>query len=502
MGARAALAICLALVGAALLPYLLVTTPGWDGWAHYVLFLRGDAPAVMDHMIANGRPLGGASIVQPMAWFGALHGPKGVMAACTLAIAVFVYLALRTGRLAAPDEAALVAVLTVCGPALQTLMAAAMPQYFIGQAALFAGLWLFLAADRLSGAVRAFLYGLSVLLAIAAVLFGEAPLALLPIYPALLVASRAGGQLRVGGVLRRWPELLRHAGPVAAGAIALALQFRLYPAYGAHTGAHDLLLDAAQLARNAVDYGHALAMGLWPVAAVLALWLVAGRPSWRAWWGTGFGIGVVFLGMLPYWLAGRVPVVLDWDMRLLLLSGFGVGLIALALVRGMRSETLRMPAIVSVAVAAAIAAAWPGLQWPLRQLTDDAVIEAAAAHPALRGPALVEVHDAGDVVAGPYRHYEWTAMIQLATGRADILALHDDEMAHLDGWLHYFRTELRLLQGDPLARQCRLKLTVPERSSIGVAEAWRAWALRSRDRAAYSQWLRQRVPVRISGACR
>jgi hypothetical protein len=75
-------------------------------------------------------------------------------------------------------------------------------------------------------------------------------------------------------------------------------------------------------------------------------------------------------------------------------------------------------------------------------------------------------------------------------------------MAHLDGWVHYFRTELRLLQGDPLARKCRLKLAVPDRSSIGVAEGWRAWAQRSRDRAAYSLWLRQHLPVRISGACR
>jgi hypothetical protein len=502
VGARGWLALALALTGAALTPYLLVTTPGWDGWAHYVLFLRGDAQAVMDHMVANGRPLGGWSIVQPMAWFGALNGPKLVMAGCTLAMAGFVFLALRTGRLASPEEAALAAVLTVCGPALQTLMAGAMPQYFIGGAALFAGLWLFLWADRQAGPARVVLTVLSLLLAIAAVLFGEAPLSLLPVYPALLVASRQGGELRVGAVLRRWPQLLHHGAPVAAGAIALALQFRLYPAYGAHAGAHDLLLDGPQLARNAVDYGNTLLRGFWPVLAVLAAWLALGRIAWRAWTGVGFGAGVLFLGVLPYWIAGRVPVLFDWDLRLLLFSGLGVGLIAVALLRGLRRARLREPAAASVAVVAAIAAAWPGLQWPVRQLTDDAVMQAAAAHPALRGAALVEVHDAGEVVAGPYRHYEWTAMIQQATGRADILALHADEMPHLEGWLHYFHTELRLVHGDPLARKCKVQLEVPDRSSIGIGEGWRAWLLRTRDPAAYARWLGERIPVRFSAQCR
>jgi hypothetical protein len=495
--ATAWLAFALALAALALLPFLLVSTPGWDGWAHYALFVRGEARAVVGHMVANGRPLGGWAIVQPMAWFGALYGTKLVMAACVLGMAACVFLALRAGRLASAPEAALAAVLTVCGPALQSLMAAAMPQYFIGGLALFAGLWLFLLADQRQGAVRGILYAAAVLLAVLAALFGEAPLALLPVYPALLVASRAGQGFHVRAVLRRWPELLRHSAPMVAGALALALQFRLFPDYGAHAGAHDLLLEPLQLARNARQYLWALGVGLWPVL-VLVIALVLGRLPWRALGSVGFGAGVLFLGLLPYWIAGRVPVLLDWDVRLLLFSGLGAGLIALALLRASWQSAGLARCAAAVAVVAALNAAWPGVRWALRQATDDAVAQLAALHPAFRQSALVAVRDPGRVVAGPYRHYEWTAMIQQAAGRSDILAVNQYELAELAIWTRYLREDLPLLKGDPLASGCQMLLRIPVRSDADVWRAWQGMWWRATQPDYYRQWLKEAIPLQLT----
>lgn len=490
----------MAAASCAVLPFFVVCNPSWDGWAHYALFLRGDSQAIMDHMIANGRPLGGWAIVQPMALFGALHGPKLVMAACIIGSAAALFLALRTARLATPAEAALVATLTVCVPALQTITAAAMPQFFIGQFALFAGLWAFLASDHVVGWARRTLYGAAVLLAVAAVLFGEAPLALLPVYPALLVAGRGAGPGMLN-VLRRWPELLRHSSPVAAGALALGLQFAWYPAYGAHTGAHDFATDSRALAALGFQYAHAVGICVLPIGAVVAL-LAPRRIARVSWDALLFGFAVLLLGLLPYWIAGRTPDPWGWEVRMLLFSGFGIGLMALALLRPSWPDPARFGVVAVLVMAVAVLnVAWRAPLWASRQATEDAVMAVVAAQPTLRGPALMAVVDPGWVIGAPYRHYEWTAMAQLATGRSDVLALSAGEVAELPRWLGYFRKELRMLRGDPVAAGCTVRLTLHPRPPGFVASAMRGLWLRWTDSAAYQRWLLENVPIDVAANC-
>jgi hypothetical protein len=501
------LALALATVACTVLPFLLIATPAWDGWPHYVLALRNDQAAVVDHMVANGRPLGGWVLWQAMVLIGPASGPKWLMCGALAASAGFFFLALRTARLATPVQACAAAVLATCLPAVQTVMGASMTQFLVGHAAFSAGLWLFLLADRRQGAAWALLYGGAVVLAVAAVLFAEAPLALLPLYPALLVAGRGAG-LQLRPVLARWPELLRHSVPVVAGGAALTASFALYPAYGTHEGAHALLADAVLLARNAFLYGAAVLACSLPLALVLALYLgpgarhaATGRALLAA---CAFGAVVLVAGLLPYWLSGRLPSILGWGVRMLLFSGFGLALMALGVLRVADLPPVRQKALVVVlCVTAALNVLWRLPPWAVRQALDDAVMAAVAADDRLRQPALLAVRDPGWVISGPYRSYEWTAMVQRATGRDDILALAVADTARpIAGWIAYFQRDLRLLGSTVPDGRCSGLVDLPALSPASSWQALQGLVLRwSGDAADYGRWLASAMPVTVTVVC-
>ena len=483
--------------------FLLLPGPFWDGWIYHVLFERHARQAFMDPFVANGRPLGGWILWWAMTLLGVTMGPKLVSAAALLGAAAALFCALRVRERLPPSGAFLVAVIAVTVPATQTALSSSALQFFAGFLAYFCGLYAFSLAAARAGACRALLYAVALALAACSVMLAEASLALLPVYPlAWLVVQRGWGELANWRATLR--ALLLHSGPLLAGAVALLATFWLFPTLGTYEGAHRVQANPLEWLKVG---------GLFAVALAGSELLLLLGLAWVARTGTPLGafkssallgaLAVLALGILPYLAGGRWPAILGWGTRTLLFSGLGLGLAAWVL---LRHWTEALPArrqrnalwLLCVAAIACTLCRIP--LWAARQVRDDGLRVALTQGPIPAQTDAIWIHDPTWLIASPYRFYESTALVQLATGRSDLLALAaaPDEAAALAEADHSLRKEHRLVTGNrkPL---CQADLTIgplpvtwPASATIGLLR--RAFS----SQEAYTHWLRGRVPVQIA----
>ncbi len=484
--------------------FLLLPGPFWDGWIYDLLFRRGEYGAFMDPFDANGRPLGGRVLWLAMDWFSVTGGPKLLSALSLVGAAMALYATLRLRDRLPSAGAALVCVVTVTVPAIQTSLSSSALQFFLGFFCFFAGLYGFALAAASAGWVRVLAYGLALVLGAASVLLAEAPLSMLPLYPFTWLVVREGWQRLVRPDRAMLGTLLFHGAPVAAGALALVATFTLFPATGNYEEAHSLQLNLLQLVEVAGLFAVALVMCELPLL-LAGSWACAGRSLvgfWRSPAVLG-ALAVLVLGIAPYLAAGRWPAILGWGTRALLLSGLGLGLLAWAVAaRAIQGRLPRQQSVVVLVlcVAAVSCTLWRVPLWAARQVKDDAVRAAVAGVQLPPGASTLWVVDPNWVIAAPYRHYEWTALVQLATDRRDLLALGhvagDPAAAALATASRDLRREHRLLpQAAPLGCQAdlhiaRLPWHWPVTATLGLL-------LRAVSPDAYARWLDGRIAVKI-----
>lgn len=455
------LAAALATVVLAQAAFWAVPGPFWDGWIYHLLHERGQRAEFMQQFVANGRPLGGWLLWQAMAIGDALAGPRLVMALSLLVACASIYASLRVRDLLPAPLAALVAGVACTVPATQSVVASTMLQFYVGFGLLFAGLFAFVRADIAAAPAKASLKLAALACAAAAVATAEAPLALLPAYPVLLVAARHR-TLDARALARQWRALLLHSLPVAVGAAALAITFFAFPTQGGYTGAHSIGLDARFGILGLPLYGVAVVACSAPALAVLVfLWWRLPRPVQWPWGELATGAAFVLLGLLPYMVSGRLPAILGWGVRMLLFSGLGVGLLLAVLLRtwlGNDPGRLRRAAFATLAATLLALLARVPL-WAGRQAEDTAVRMALAELP--RQTGVIWIRDTRWSIADPHRNYEWTAIAQQALRRHDLLALPGvlQEAPALAAARESMRREYGLLGSEPLPI-CQADLTV------------------------------------------
>lgn len=504
------LAAAVAAVGLVQIPFIFLPGPFWDGWIYHLLFLRGDRTAFLDPFLSNGRPLGGWTLWWAMSWMGVTLGPKLTGALMFIASAAFLYGSLRVRNILSPHHACLVSVIATTVPATQTVLSSSALQFFLGFGAFYAGLYLITRSAVACGRARVLLYLGSLVCAGLSVMLAEAPLALLPLYPVGWLLGTYGANVLALPVRRLILGVLGHSAAIWVGLACLIATFLIFPTTGGYEGAHTLQLQPMEILKTTALFTVALVGCELPLIIAVA-WIIKrhGPPDWtRTRPQLLAALAVLSLALAPYIASGRWPAILGWGTRTLMFSGLGIGLLvhALSYHATSRLNGRRLVATMLLLCSAALACTlWRLPLWAARQVRDDGMQASLAALPQARLPSVIWISDPNWVIASPYRDYEWTAQVQLATGRNNILAMDrsEDGANGLELSARRMREEHRLLlPGQGTACQADLQIgKLPASWPLYATMALAVRALTTPER--YQQWLQGKVPVdlQLRGGC-